>query len=131
MIAQSVSTTQSTGRLSLPRLLLSIEGVALFAAALALYAMRGYNGWMFALFLLAPDLSMVGYLINPRTGAAAYNTVHTYALPIALGIASLVFGWSLGMQVALIWLAHIGMDRTMGYGLKYPTAFKDTHLDRI
>jgi hypothetical protein len=130
MIAQTTAT-KSNVRLSLPRVLLSIEGMALFAAALTLYVIRGYNGWIFALFLLAPDLSMVGYLINPRTGAAAYNIVHTYALPIALGIASLLFGWSLGLQVALIWLAHIGMDRTMGYGLKYPTAFKDTHLDRI
>jgi hypothetical protein len=118
-------------RLSLPRVLLSIEGAALFAAALALYVMRGYNGWMFALFLLWPDLSAFGYLINTRTGAAIYNVAHTYALPIALGIVSLIAGWALGMQVALIWLAHIGMDRAVGYGLKYPTAFKDTHLGRV
>jgi hypothetical protein len=130
MMAQS-ATTKSTVRLSLPRVLLSIEGVALFAGALTLYVLRGYSGWAFALFLLAPDLSAVGYLINLRTGAAMYNTVHTYALPMALGMLSLILGWGLGIQVALIWLAHIGMDRAVGYGLKYPTAFKDTHLSRV
>jgi hypothetical protein len=130
MMAQS-ATTKSNTRPSLPRVLLSIEGVALFAGAIALYAMRGYNGWMFALFLLTPDLSAVGYLINPRTGATIYNVAHTYALPMVLGIVSLITGWPLGLQIALIWLAHIGMDRAVGYGLKYPAAFKDTHLSRV
>jgi hypothetical protein len=129
-MAQSATIKSNTG-LSLPRVLLSVEGAALFAGALALYVMRGYNGWMFALFLLAPDLSAVGYLINPRSGAAIYNVAHTYALPMALGVVSLIAGWGFGLQVALIWLAHIGMDRAVGYGLKYPTAFKDTHLSRV
>lgn len=74
---------------------------------------------------------MVGYLFGARTGSLAYNIVHSYTLPLAFAVISLVVGAPLGVQLALIWLAHIGMDRTVGYGLKYQTGFKDTHLQRV
>src|SRR5439155_4266977 len=99
--------------------------------ALAIYFTHGYSWLALLIFLLAPDLSAVSYLLNPQIGAAAYNTVHNYALPLALGGLSLFFGWNLGIQIALIWLAHIGMDRMFGFGLKYATGFKDTHLGKL
>ena len=117
--------------LSLPRLLLHAEGAGLFAAALVLYAGRGFSWWAFALFLLAPDLSALGYLVNRRVGSVTYNLVHTTVFPVALGLYSLAAGSDTGIQAALIWLAHIGMDRLFGYGFKYPGAFKDTHFARI
>jgi hypothetical protein len=115
----------------LPRRLLHLEGLAVLAASLALYFDAGY-GWLLLLVLfLAPDLSMLGYLGGPRTGALTYDLVHTYLGPIALGTVGVLGGWELATQLALIWLAHIGLDRMLGYGLKYPTAFKDTHMQRV
>lgn len=74
---------------------------------------------------------MVGYLGGLAVGALTYDVVHTYALPVALGVAGVLGDWGVATQIALIWLAHIGIDRLLGYGLKYPTAFKDTHLQWV
>jgi hypothetical protein len=88
--------------------------------------------WAFLVFLLAPDVSLAGYLAGPRVGAVTYNLAHTYAFPVALAAGCLLAGEpGLPVQIALIWAAHIGIDRVLGLGLKYPTAFKDTHLGRI
>jgi len=116
---------------SLPAILLRAEGAAFFLGAIALYASQGASAVMFVLLLFTPDLSMVGYLASPRLGSLTYNAVHTYALPVALMALALAGQWTLGVQLALIWFAHIGMDRMLGFGLKYPTAFKDTHLQRV
>lgn len=78
---------------------------------------------------LAPDLSMLGYLAGPRPGSRVYNAAHTYVGPIALGAVGVVAAAPLATSVALVWAGHIGADRAIGYGLKYPTAFGDTHLD--
>ncbi len=74
---------------------------------------------------------MLGYLINVRAGAATYNLVHTLTLPLALLLISYIQHWPLAAAIALIWTAHIAVDRLLGYGLKYPTFFKDTHLQHI
>ncbi len=113
-----------------PKMLLQIEGVALLIGAIAMYAFLGGNGWLFLLLLLVPDVAMVGYMVNPKMGSQLYNLVHTYTLPLALGLLAFWAGQTPLVLGALIWLAHIGMDRMIGYGLKYPTAFKDTHLQR-
>jgi hypothetical protein len=116
---------------SLPAILLRLEGVAVFFGAIALYLTQGASGLLFGLLLFTPDLSMFGYVINPRFGSMMYNAVHTYALPAVLIALGFVTRWTPGTHIALIWFAHIGMDRMLGYGLKYPTAFKDTHLQRV
>ncbi len=133
MIASTTQSPQTTPALSMsqPRLLLSLEGLVVFIGAIALYSQQSGEWLAFIVLLLAPDLSMIGYLVNPRIGATAYNLIHTYALPITLGVASLLGGWPLGVSLALVWLAHIGMDRTVGYGLKYASNFKDTHLQHV
>ena len=114
-----------------PRLLLRLEGAVALAAALAAYAHLGGSwGWFAALFLV-PDLSMLGYLAGPRLGAASYNAAHSYVGPALLALASLALSApSLLLGVAL-WAAHVGFDRLLGYGLKYATAFGDTHLGRV
>ncbi len=115
----------------MPRILLHLEGAAVLIAALIFYGQQGYSWWLFALLLLAPDLSAVGYLHSQVVGSLGYNIVHTYVLPIALALVSLLLNFAPGVQAALIWLAHIGMDRLVGYGLKYPDGFKVTHFSKV
>ncbi len=117
-------------RLLRPAALLRVEGVALLALGVLLYWVNGGSWLMFGVLLLAPDLSMLGYLAGPKVGAAIYNAFHTYAVPAVVGASGMILASPLAIAVALVWFAHIGMDRTVGYGLKYPTSFKDTHLQR-
>lgn len=131
MMTTTHPTTKDITSVSQPRLLTHLEGLAVFVAAIALYSQYSGDWLAFIALLLVPDVSMIGYLANPRLGATIYNIAHTYTLPLALGLAALLGGWSLGVGLALIWLAHIGMDRAVGYGLKYASGFKDTHLSRI
>lgn len=114
-----------------PRLLLRLEGAAAFGAALVAYHALGASWLLFAALFLVPDLSMLGYLAGPRPGAIAYNVVHTYLGPALLALAGGLLGSAITLQVAAIWAAHIGLDRALGYGLKYRTAFADTHLGRL
>ncbi len=74
---------------------------------------------------------MLGYLAGARIGAAGYNLAHNYVPPLLLAAYGLGAGQPFALQLAAIWLAHIGMDRLLGYGLKYPTVFQDTHLQRV
>jgi hypothetical protein len=111
-----------------PKLILRLEGAAVLGVASVAYAQLG-GGWgLFALLFLVPDLSMLGYLAGPRIGAAGYNVGHSYLGPVALGVIGLIGGQHLLPALALIWAAHIGFDRMLGYGLKYATAFGHTHL---
>ena len=114
-----------------PVSLLRIEEAALLAAAIALYAHFHFSWLLFAVLFLAPDLFMLGYLANPRIGAALYNLGHFVFVPIALFGIGFVTQRQLLTAVALIWFCHIAFDRMLGYGLKYPTHFKETHLQRI
>ncbi len=117
-----------TSTLTTPTRLLRIEGFALLAAAILLYALYGGSWWLFAALLLAPDLTFVAYLAGPRIGAAIYNLFHHQLLPLALAAIGLLVGQPLALSIGLIWLAHIGMDHAAGYGFKYPGAFGHTHL---
>ena len=111
--------------------LLRMEGAALFAAAVVGYVLAGGSWPLFLLIFLAPDLSMAGYLAGPRIGAMSYNLFHMTIPPLGLLAVGLWIDWDPGVQVAAIWLAHIGFDRALGYGLKRATAFTDTHLGSI
>jgi Domain of unknown function (DUF4260) len=111
---------------------LRLEGLAVAAVSLALYARTDANWWLFAALWLAPDLSMLGYLSGrPCTGARVYNVFHSYVLPGVLAISSLLFHAPALLPVALIWINHIGVDRLLGYGLKYSDGFGFTHLGRL
>ena len=115
----------------LPRLLLHAEGAAVFVAATVLFFDGDHAWWLYPLLILAPDLSMVGYAAGARAGALVYDIVHTYVFPVTLGAVGVVADANALVGLALIWLAHIGADRALGYGLKYPTGFKDSHLQRV
>jgi len=112
------------------RLLLRAEGAVALLLSLAAYSALGYSWWLFALTLLAPDLAMLGYLRDPATGALVYNLAHTYLAPFTLVHIGYLGGFPVLLALAAVWAAHIGLDRLLAYGLKYPAAFKDTHLSR-
>ena len=117
--------------LAKPSILLRIEGAAVFALSLGLYHVAGASWKLFLLLFLWPDLGMLGYLLGERIGATTYNLVHNEVLPILLAGIAIERHWNGWLSFAFIWLAHIGFDRLLGYGLKYPTVFKDTHLQRV
>jgi hypothetical protein len=111
------------------RLWLRLEGLVALLLATGLYAQQRGSWLVFAVLFLTPDLSFAGYIGGPRFGAALYNVVHSFVGPMILAAALL--GAGAAPTLALVWAAHIGFDRAMGYGLKYPSAFGDTHLGRI
>jgi hypothetical protein len=117
--------------LTRPSYLLRVEEAALLAGAVVLYGQMHFSWLLFAALFLAPDLFMVGYLTNPRVGAAMYNLGHVVAAPLVM----FALGWWLGRRgliaVGIIWFSHIALDRLLGFGLKYPGAFKDTHLQHV
>jgi hypothetical protein len=115
----------------LPAVLLRLEGLAVLVGSLVLYFHADFGWLLLVVLFFAPDLSFAAYALGPRLGAAAYDALHTEVFPIALGVAGVVADSDRPVQLALIWLGHIGLDRTLGYGIKYPTAFKDTHLSRL
>lgn len=116
---------------SWPKALLQLEGACIFGSTIWAYSRLNQSWWMFAGVLLLPDLGMVGYLANTRAGAAIYNSVHTETPPILMLCVGLAQDSKAVAGVALCWLAHIGMDRMFGYGLKYGTGFGHTHLGLI
>jgi len=112
-----------------PRTLLRLEGAAVVIVSLLSYHWN-HGSWLrFALLFLLPDLTMLGYAANIRVGAIMYNAVHTYVGPLVLASYSFVPNRPAIVSLSLIWIAHIGFDRMLGFGLKYPTRFNDTHLN--
>jgi hypothetical protein len=117
------------------KMLLRAEGAAVLAVSLLAFQAFDISWWMFAVLFLAPDLAFVFYLFGARVGAVAYNIMHSTIGPLVLGS----IGWLMGLDIlgtilagcATIWLAHVGFDRMLGYGLKYSSGFRDTHLGRI
>jgi hypothetical protein len=110
---------------------LRIEWACVALALLAVFWAMGGSWLLFAVLVLAPDLFMLGYLAGPRIGAFAYNLVHALIGPVLLAGLAWVLESNIAMQIALIWAFHIAVDRVLGYGLKLPTSFQDTHLGRI
>jgi hypothetical protein len=107
---------------------LRLEAFAVLVLALVLYRVTAAPWWLFFALLLMPDLSLLAFLFNPAIGSRVYNTVHSYALPIALAAVVFITSHKAALPYLLIWTAHVAMDRVLGYGLKYPEAFGRTHL---
>jgi hypothetical protein len=111
--------------------LLRLEGLTLLAGTTTLYALWGGPWWLYAVLFFVPDLSFAAYLAGPKIGAWAYNAVHSTIIPMAMLTIGFGFAPPWVLSTALIWLAHIGFDRALGYGLKYSAGFGFTHLGRI
>jgi hypothetical protein len=113
------------------RVFLRLEGLAAVALSAVFYARTGASWWLFAALWLVPDLSMLGYLAGPKLGARIYNAIHSYVTPATLAVTGVLLKSPAILPYALIWMNHIGVDRVMGYGLKYPDGFKFTHLGTL
>jgi hypothetical protein len=110
---------------------LRLEGLAAVALSAVFYARTGASWWLFAALWLTPDLSMLGYLGGPKLGARIYNAIHSYVTPATLAVTALLLKSPALLPYALIWMNHIGLDRLLGYGLKYPQGFRFTHLGKL
>jgi hypothetical protein len=120
--------------LTRPDLLLRLEALFVLLASVICYSVVLHGRWpFFALLFLAPDITLLGYLSenNRRMAAAVYNAAHSYAAPVFLGLIAFKLGARYSGQIAVIWIAHIAVDRFLGFGLKYPQAFKPTHIQNV
>jgi Domain of unknown function (DUF4260) len=111
-----------------PRRMLRLEGAAVAAGALIAYTTTNEAWWLIALTILLPDLSAIGFLAGSRVGTHLYNAAHTSSVPVIVVAIGLWQHTPLATALALVWLAHIGIDRALGYGLKYPDNPQHTHL---
>ena len=115
----------------LPAKFLKAEAVVIFAASIWLFASQGLDWWWFPVLLLVPDIFMVGYLANIKLGAISYNIGHSLIPGLALIVLGLIIGSPWTTAIGAIWVGHVGMDRAVGYGLKYHDSFKHTHLSDL
>jgi Domain of unknown function (DUF4260) len=127
IVSQAMAGSASGG----VRTLLRLEGLALLAGMTLVYGFWGGSWWLYAILFLAPDLSFLAYLAGPRVGAWVYNAAHSTIVPMAMLTIGFGFAPPLVLSLALIWLSHIGIDRALGYGVKYSSGFGFTHLGRI
>ena len=125
---ETAETGSVTGGVNI---VLRLEGLTLFAGMVMLYWAWDGSWLVFALLFFVPDLSFLAYLSDARFGALVYNSAHSYMAPVALLTLGFGFASTLTLSIAMIWLAHIGIDRALGYGLKYSAGFNFTHLGRI
>jgi hypothetical protein len=113
------------------KLTLRLEELAMLGLGIYLFTLLDYPWWMFAAFFLAPDIGMLGYLVNSKTGAVTYNFFHLKSLAIVLYLAGIYFIVPELMFAGIIVFSHSSFDRLLGYGLKYSDNFKNTHLGLI
>ncbi|WLR42387.1 DUF4260 domain-containing protein [Bacillus carboniphilus] len=113
------------------RILLHGEGLFVLLTTVYIYSINEFSWVLFLLFLLVPDVSMVGFLINNRVGARIYNLFHTYILSLSAILIGFYFLSDIFLMMGLVWTAHISIDRLLGLGLKYQSSFQDTHLQRL
>ncbi|MBF7023970.1 DUF4260 domain-containing protein [Staphylococcus kloosii] len=111
--------------------LIKLENAFVFITVIISYIMFGFSLWVFLVFLLVPDISMFGYLVNNKIGSYIYNVGHSYISPILLTFLYLLTKETILLEISLIWLGHISMDRTIGFGLKYKVDFKNTTIQKI
>ena len=111
--------------------IIRIENGLAFAITFYLYAQLDFPIWMFFVFLLVPDVTMLGYAINTKIGAIVYNIGHSLIIPLLLAASYVYFTKDYLLIISLIWVAHLFMDRMLGYGLKYTDSFKKTHIQQL
>lgn len=113
------------------KLILQIEGLCVLFLSILAYGKLGIGWKFFFLLFLVPDVSMIVYLLNSKRGHLIYNVAHSYSFPLLLLGTGIYFNAPAWLATGLIWTAHIGFDRMLGYGLKYSSGFRFTHLGVI
>ena len=126
---QRLETLRACDMTTLPAA--QLEELALVLLSFYLFLGLDYAWWWYVIFLLSFDLSMIGYTLNRRAGAHFYNAVHSFVLPVVIAAGGVLAHNDFLIGLGLIWMAHIGLDRASGYGLKEVTGFKYTHLGKI
>jgi hypothetical protein len=127
-IAADMRTASDGTVTGAPLSILKAEGLAVFALATFAYSLTGQSWWVYLILFLSPDLSFFAYLLGNRPGSVVYNALHSYVGPALIGFLGYWIAQPVAVAVALIWTAHIGFDRLLGYGLKYAIGFGHTHL---
>ncbi|HXI06779.1 MAG: DUF4260 domain-containing protein [Bradyrhizobium sp.] len=130
-MSETTTTPETGAATGGVRLLLRLEGIALFIGMTMLYALWDGSWWVYAILFLVPDASFAAYLSGPKAGAIIYNAAHSYLGPMSLMTLGFATAAPLTLSIAMIWLAHIGFDRALGFGLKYQAGFAFTHLGRL
>lgn len=108
--------------------LIRIEYGLAFILSLYIYLQLDFPIWLFFVLLFVPDITMIGYALNNKIGAIVYNFGHSFILPFIFVTGYFAFSKKYLLLIAIIWIAHIFMDRCLGFGLKYQEGFKKTHL---
>lgn len=111
--------------------IIRIENGLAFALSFYIYMQLDFPIWLFFVLLLVPDLTMIGYAMNKKIGVIVYNVGHSFVLPLLLALCYVYFSKDYLLIIAIIWLAHIFMDRLFGFGLKYKDSFNKTHIQRL
>lgn len=110
---------------------LKLEELLQFALGIYLFSTLSYTWWWFLVLILLPDIGMLGYLINTKTGALTYNVFHHKGLAILFFLAGIYFEIEVMQLIGIILFSHAALDRIFGYGLKYADNFKNTHLGHL
>lgn len=110
---------------------LKLEELLQFALGIYLFSTLSYTWWWFLVLILLPDIGMLGYLINTKTGALTYNVLHHKGLAILIFLAGIYFEIEVMQLIGTILFSHAALDRVFGYGLKYADNFKNTHLGHL
>jgi len=111
--------------------LVRIENGVAFAISFYIYIQLDFPIWLFFVLLFVPDITMIGYAINNKTGAIVYNFGHSFILPLLLALCYLYFSKDYLLIIAIIWIAHIFLDRLLGFGLKCKDSFNKTHIQSL
>lgn len=111
--------------------ILKLEQIAFFVLGVFLFSQTDYSWWWFLALFLVPDISILGYLVNPKIGATFYNISHHYAVAIGIYFIGIYFKITELQVIGSVFFAHSAFDRMLGFGLKYSDDFKNTHLGRI
>ena len=117
--------------MKLPIIFQRIEGLSIALGVSVFYFLNNGNAFVFAVTIILVDFFMIGYLFDKKLGAIFYNLGHSYTISVILWFLSLLDSSNLLLGISAAWIAHIGIDRAFGFGLKHTTGFHDTHLGRI
>tara|TARA_Y100001963_G_C6551528_1_gene340062 strand:- start:219 stop:563 length:345 start_codon:yes stop_codon:yes gene_type:complete len=110
---------------------LKLEELLQFALGIYLFSTLSYTWWWFLVLILLPDICMLDYLVNTKTGALTYNVFHHKGLAILFFLAGIYFEIEVMQLIGIILFSHAALDRIFGYGLKYADNFKNTHLGHL
>ena len=108
-----------------------IENGCAFAISFYIYMLLDFPIWLFFVLLLVPDITMIGYVINKEIGAVVYNFGHSLISPLVILLSYFYFSKDYLLMISIIWIAHIFMDRLLGFGLKYGDSFNKTHIQKL